>query len=132
MRLKPVGGSIRGKTSDGNTATASNNEISPEVEQRAGEHICVYVCMFVCDCMCGERRGQREEMEGVGERYCTHTVPPGTQRERIIKDSRIFVFLVNVILLSLSESFLLHSRFLQKHMFFDVLVLSINVLQLKS
>ena len=48
MRLKPVRGSIRGKISDSYTATASNNEISPEVEQRAGEHISVCVCGCVC------------------------------------------------------------------------------------
>lgn len=66
MRLKPVRGSIRGKTSDSNTAMASNNEISPEVEQRAGEHICV--SMFVCERVCVERDGEGEEMKGVGER----------------------------------------------------------------
>lgn len=54
MRLKPVRGSIRGKTSDGYTATASNNEISPEVEQRAGKHICVGV--FVCVCLEGPNK----------------------------------------------------------------------------
>lgn len=48
MRLKLVRGSIRGKTSDG--YMASNNEISPKVEQRAGEHFCV--CVFVCEHVC--------------------------------------------------------------------------------
>lgn len=47
MRLKPVRGSIIGKTSDGYTATASNNQISPEVDQRVGEHIFVCVCVYV-------------------------------------------------------------------------------------
>lgn len=41
MRLKPVRGSIIGKTS----AMASNNEITPEVKHRVGEHLCV--CEFV-------------------------------------------------------------------------------------
>lgn len=59
MRLKPVRGSIRGKTSDGNTATASNNEISPEVEQRAGEHMCVCMCAHLCVMVCCvERKGK--------------------------------------------------------------------------
>lgn len=75
MRLKPVRGSIRGKTSDGYTATASNNEISPEVEQRAGNHICV--CMFVCGCECVDRdreMGEKRGNEGGWGRRVTHTL----------------------------------------------------------
>lgn len=76
MRLKPVRGSIRGKTSDSYTATASNNEISPEVEQRVGKHICV--CVFVCGRVCAERDrvgeigGKRGNEGGLG-REESHT-----------------------------------------------------------
>ena len=56
MRLKPVGGSIRGRISDGYTATASNNEISPKVE-----HVCVCVCVCASVCMCRESRRDRRE-----------------------------------------------------------------------
>lgn len=41
MRLKPVRGSIIGKTS----TTAGNNEISPKVEQRVGGSTCL--CVFM-------------------------------------------------------------------------------------
>lgn len=64
MRLKPFRGSIRGKTSDGNTAAASDNEISPEVERA---NTSVWMCAH---CVRRETR----------ERYCTHTVPAETQR----------------------------------------------------
>lgn len=66
MRLKPVRGSIIGKTSDGYTATASNNKISPEVEQRVGEHVCVLVCIRACVCVCGQGEvGERGETMGL-------------------------------------------------------------------
>lgn len=86
MRLKPVRGSIIGKTSDGYTATASNNEISLEVEQRVGEHF--RVCVFVCDHVCGQgEMGERDETKGLGEkRNNKYSRIPPTQWEQIIKD----------------------------------------------
>lgn len=86
MRLKPVRGSIRGKTSDGYTATASNNEISPEVEQRAGNHICV--CMFVCGCECVDRdreMGEKRGNEGGWGRRVTHTLTTEAKRNKAWK-----------------------------------------------
>lgn len=93
MRLKPVRGSIRGKTSDGYTATASNNEISPEVEQRAGNHICV--CMFVCGCECVDRDremgGKKRKWRGLGEASNTY-INYRSKREQSMKNSGLFQF----------------------------------------
>lgn len=85
MRLKPVRGSIIGKTSDGYTATASNNQISPEVDQRVGEHI------FVCVCVCGERQGvvgEPDKTKGLREREISNTVEfyhNGSEKSKIIR-----------------------------------------------
>lgn len=92
MRLKPVRGSIRGKTSDGYTATASNNEISPEVEQRAGEHICECVCVFVCKCVLyvwtetkrdeGGKRGNEEGWGQINNTYRTFRSTKGIEQHK--------------------------------------------------
>lgn len=94
MRLKPVRGSIIGKTSDGYTATASNNKISPEVEQRVGEHVCELVCM----CVCGQGEvGEGDETMGDGEKRNKYSGIPAAQWEEIIKENGSIYFIIVVV-----------------------------------
>lgn len=88
MRLKPVRGSIISKTSDSYTATASNNQISPEVDQRVGEHffVCACVSVFV------ERQGvvgEPDKTKGLQEREISNTVEflyhNGSEKSKIIQ-----------------------------------------------